>query len=90
MSLDSFMGRQRTPKPTKTPPSLKETPTSKTGLEKRVLKCPNAKCKYERVVVKAKLMRNDLECPKCGTLMKESKRIQKNPDDEESSIENGQ
>lgn len=40
---------------------------------KHYLKCPNPKCKYERTVMKAVLLRNDFTCPKCKTLMKERK-----------------
>ncbi len=66
-------------------------PSSKSPFEKHSLKCPNAKCKYERVVAKAKLTRNDFECPKCGTLMKEHKqRAGRKETDEPEDIEANQ
>jgi hypothetical protein len=100
MSLDAFMKRKTPEKPVKPQPAQPETKPkaerseekipAKTRLEKHVLKCPDPKCKYEKVVVKAKILRNDLTCPKCGTLMKERKQRARGQVTSEDTDEEGE
>ena len=51
-----------------------EVKTSPLGkLQKFKLKCPNRKCKYEKIKAKLKLTERDKVCPKCSTQMKMEK-----------------
>ncbi|MFX1302757.1 MAG: hypothetical protein ACFFC1_22725 [Promethearchaeota archaeon] len=39
-------------------------------LTKYVLVCPNAKCKYQKTIMKKQLTDDDKTCPKCNKKMK--------------------
>ena len=41
-----------------------------TELVRFVFVCPNAKCKYQKIIVKKMLRDNDKICPRCKTIMK--------------------
>lgn len=70
--------------PAKKPPKVKEVEerveeeTKKEEktlgkLQKFKLKCPDKKCKYEKIKVKSKLSEQDIICPKCSKEMKIAK-----------------
>ena len=39
-------------------------------LKKYTLVCPNAKCKYQKIILKKELTDNDKICPRCNKTMK--------------------
>ena len=39
-------------------------------LAKYILICPNAKCKYQKTIMKKELTDNDITCPRCNKKMK--------------------
>jgi hypothetical protein len=47
---------------------VKKSPLGK--IQKFKLKCPDRKCKYEKIKVKLKLTERDKVCPKCSKQMK--------------------
>ena len=42
----------------------------KVKLKKYTLNCPNAKCKYQRIIMKKQLTEIDKKCPRCNKEMK--------------------
>lgn len=56
-------------------PKKKEinTTQSKQRLSKFILICTNSKCKYQKVLMKRKLVYRDKTCPKCKSEMKEKR-----------------
>ncbi|MHA1913856.1 MAG: hypothetical protein ACW986_00500 [Promethearchaeota archaeon] len=52
-------------------PKVKEKPEKLTiKLTKQTLTCSNAKCKYQRTILKKQLTERDRICPRCSTEMK--------------------
>lgn len=49
------------------------TTRSKQLLSKFILICTNSKCKYQKVLMKRKLVYRDKICPKCKSEMKEKR-----------------
>ena len=43
-------------------------------LKKYMLTCPNAKCKYQKIVMKNQLTEKDKVCPRCHKAMKIKER----------------
>jgi len=43
-------------------------------LVKQTLTCPNAKCKYQRIIMKKQITEKDKICPRCSTEMKIKKK----------------
>ncbi len=39
-------------------------------LTKYILICPNAKCKYQKTIMKKELTEDDITCPRCNKKMK--------------------
>ncbi|UCD01349.1 MAG: hypothetical protein JSV23_10800 [Promethearchaeota archaeon] len=48
----------------------KELETQSIKLTKYVLVCPNAKCKYQKTIIKKQITDEDKTCPRCKTKMK--------------------
>ncbi|KKM05829.1 hypothetical protein LCGC14_1750130 [marine sediment metagenome] len=40
------------------------------SLKKYILVCPNAKCKYQKTIMKKQLTKSDEICPRCNKKMK--------------------
>jgi hypothetical protein len=50
---------------------LHEKPS--TQLTKYTMVCPNAKCKYQKIIMKKNLTDEDITCPRCNKEMKAKK-----------------
>ena len=51
----------------------KKTKESTGKLMKQTFTCTNAKCKYQRTIMKKQLTERDTICPRCSTKMKSKK-----------------
>jgi len=59
-------------KKTKAAPKSPEEPSIK--FTKFLFICPNAKCKYQKTIMKKKLIDKDKRCPRCKSEMKIKKK----------------
>ncbi|MFX0083123.1 MAG: hypothetical protein ACFE94_15355 [Candidatus Hodarchaeota archaeon] len=52
---------------------ISKTKSLATQLVKYILVCPNAKCKYQKTIMKKQLSEKDRICPRCNKEMKVKK-----------------
>jgi hypothetical protein len=64
------MGLDKWLKPEDTDKNSKKKRKQEIKLVKYTLICLNKKCKYQKIIVKKKLVEKDKICPRCGKEMK--------------------